>query len=413
MARFLILQLARFGDLVQTGRLLRSLLTRGEAHLCVDRSLKDLAELLYPGVPVHGIHAHAGGQNPAQIFTRTRKALGGLTSEDFDEVYNLNYSGLSLALTTLFDPAQVRGHVLMAGQPLKDHWAELAFRWTRRREASPINLVDYWAWLDARGMPAVAGKDVNPKAEPRGGGLGVVLAGRHSRRSLPPQVLALLVQTLVRSRGMKKVYLLGGAAEHAAARELRKHASPAVSSMFEDLTGKTDWKRLMDAVSGLDLVLTPDTGTMHLAAHLGVPVLACFLSSAWAFETGPYGEGHSVLQAVTECAPCIESQPCHNNMDCLEPFTARETLRLLAGAEPRSLPGELALLEPRFDELGQWCAPVVGQDPHAQRRAAQRAYVAAYFGLESTSGDMGKAVDALCIERDWMTKNRKPGAIHE
>ena len=39
------------------------------------------------------------------------------------------------------------------------------------------------------------------------------------------------------------------------------------------------------------LIVTNDTGTMHLAAGLGVPVLALFLATAQPWDTGPYREG--------------------------------------------------------------------------------------------------------------------------
>ncbi len=420
MPRFLILQLARFGDLVQTGRLIKSLHTRGEVHLCLDGSLAPLAGILYPGVTVHSLAGHSTGQDLATVFHTARNALSRLTGEHFDEIYNLNYSGLSLALSALFEPERVRGHVLAAGQPLMDHWAELAFRWTRRRTVAPINLVDYWAWLDAAGAPAVAGSAVNPSAAPGGRGIGVVLAGRNARRSLPPEVLTPIIQTLAKARGAKKVFLFGGMGEREAARELLRHASSALAGICEDHSGRTDWQGLVDAMVGLDLVLTPDTGTMHLAAHLGVPVLACFLSSAWAFETGPYGEGHSVLQATPDCAPCVESRPCDNELACLEPFRRRETLRFLATGQARNLPPDLTLLEPRFDALGQWLAPVAGQDPHADARATRRSWLAAVQGLWQEAGPHFKDVHAawdtlhaLCLERDWMTENRKPGVRGE
>ena len=55
--RYLVIQLARFGDLLQTKRLLRSLQADGEVHLLVDDSLKSLAHIVYPGIEVHGIAA--------------------------------------------------------------------------------------------------------------------------------------------------------------------------------------------------------------------------------------------------------------------------------------------------------------------------------------------------------------------
>lgn len=54
-----------------------------------------------------------------------------------------------------------------------------------------------------------------------------------------------------------------------------------------NLVGKTDWNALIQEVSSLDLLLTPDTGTMHLAASLGVPVLAFSSPRPGAMKQGP------------------------------------------------------------------------------------------------------------------------------
>ena len=48
MPRQIVIQLARFGDILQTGRLLRALELEGETHLCVDQSLVPLARRLHP-----------------------------------------------------------------------------------------------------------------------------------------------------------------------------------------------------------------------------------------------------------------------------------------------------------------------------------------------------------------------------
>lgn len=47
MSAFLVLQAARFGDLVQSKRLIRTLEQRGRVHLGVDAGLVPLARLLY------------------------------------------------------------------------------------------------------------------------------------------------------------------------------------------------------------------------------------------------------------------------------------------------------------------------------------------------------------------------------
>ena len=86
----------------------------------------------------------------------------------------------------------------------------------------------------------------------------------------------------------------------------------ALSALLEDtphhnLVGKTSLRDLMEELQELDLLLTNDTGTMHLAASLGVPVVAIFGSTEprW---TGPLGEGHVVLRHHVPCSPCFHRE---------------------------------------------------------------------------------------------------------
>ncbi len=406
MQRHLVIQLARFGDLVQTKRLVLSLAAAGEVHLLVDASLAELARLLYPQARVWAIHAHAGGALPAAVLAAARQALSALAGLDFSSVCNLNHSGLNLALARAFAPEIVRGHACAAGQALRDQWTEFAFRWTGRRELAGLNLVDFWAHLAPE---PVAPWSVNPPAVAKGGGLGVVLAGRHARRSLPVGVLLPLIQA-VWSRlgsGRKPILLLGGPGERSAGRELAARLPRRLAPQVRNLAGATDWAGLIETVSGLDAVLTPDTGTMHLAAHLGTPVVATFLSSAWCFETGPYGEGHTVFQAVAPCVPCREAEACPHTVACRAPFASRELLACASGREPPAPPSGLALFTPVFDDLGLDFAARLGQDPWRESRRHFRAFLSGHLRLPGAETAVEpELAGRLYGERDWMARPR-------
>lgn len=71
-----------------------------------------------------------------------------------------------------------------------------------------------------------------------------------------------------------------------------------------DLTGKTTLEELMATVGGLSALLTNDTGTMHLADFLGVPLVAVFGSTEPAL-TGPRGPRSRVIRHQVECSPCF------------------------------------------------------------------------------------------------------------
>ena len=64
------------------------------------------------------------------------------------------------------------------------------------------------------------------------------------------------------------------------------------------------WWKQNDELRQCSLLLTNDTGTMHLAALLGVPVVAVFGSTEPRL-TGPLGNGHIILRHHVECSPCF------------------------------------------------------------------------------------------------------------
>ena len=405
MSSCLVIQLARLGDLLQTKRLLLGLDAAygpGRVHLLVDKSLTGLAQISYPFARVHGIRAFGGKVSLPDLAAENRRSLSSLTDLDFDAVYNLNYSGLSLALSRLFPREIMRGHWEERGMARRSLWADLAFRWTAQRRMSPLNLIDFWGLMAPQPVPAA---EVNPAATPKGGGLGVVLAGRMARRSLPPEILAPIVRTAFRASGAQRLTLLGTAAQAAEARALVKQLDPATASACQDLTGRTGLGELCEVIASLDRLLTPDTGAMHLAAFYGVPVTAFFLSSAWCHETGPYGVGHEVWQSVVPCAPCLESVPCDKGHVCRLPFAEPALLRLLGGSAKAEPPAGLALFRTDCDALGAVCRLERGEDASEAGRRAFRAFAARHLAGQDAALAEGTAEAALAerffLETDW------------
>ena len=67
--------------------------------------------------------------------------------------------------------------------------------------------------------------------------------------------------------------------------------------------GQTTLEQLIDELRQCHLLLTNDTGTMHLAALLGLPTVAIFGSTEPRL-TGPLGDRHIVVRHHVECSPC-------------------------------------------------------------------------------------------------------------
>jgi lipopolysaccharide heptosyltransferase I len=71
--------------------------------------------------------------------------------------------------------------------------------------------------------------------------------------------------------------------------------------------GKTNLNQLAALYRRAQVVITTDSGPMHLAAAVGTPVVALFGPTA-PWRTGPYGSNHVVLRADVSCSPCFKKE---------------------------------------------------------------------------------------------------------
>ena len=93
---------------------------------------------------------------------------------------------------------------------------------------------------------------------------------------------------------------------------ITNHIASAIGhrpSAIQNLAGKTSLRELMAALKLCRVLLTNDTGPMHVAAALGKPLVALFGPTA-PERTGPYGQLENVLRLPLPCAPCLKGD-CH------------------------------------------------------------------------------------------------------
>ena len=95
-----------------------------------------------------------------------------------------------------------------------------------------------------------------------------------------------------------------------------------------NLAGKTSLRQLCGLIGRCQLFLTNDSGPMHIADSLGIPLVALF-GSTDAKKTGPYRQG-TVLQKEVECSPCFERE-CPIDFRCMKGIQVDEVLKSLKG----------------------------------------------------------------------------------
>ena len=96
----------------------------------------------------------------------------------------------------------------------------------------------------------------------------------------------------------------------------------ASKGMAINLAGKTGLKELVALIARARFFISNDTGPMHIAASLGIPVFAIF-GPANPIRTGPYGTIHTVIQEQLDCIPCYRQKPC-KNWTCMKDITVEK-----------------------------------------------------------------------------------------
>lgn len=108
-------------------------------------------------------------------------------------------------------------------------------------------------------------------------------------------------------------------------------ATPLVDGfpgLVENRIGKTSLAELIRIIKGLDLLLTNDTGSMHLAALFDIPTVALFGSTDPAL-TGPQGNIHRILHHPVECSPCF-LRTCPIDFRCMTRITPEEVVNAIS-----------------------------------------------------------------------------------
>ncbi len=339
-----LINLTRLGDLLQTQPVVHALKARGDdvALVCLE-NFAEAAGLL------HGVDRVAvlpGSSLLAGLANDWRLCAAGLL--DWIAAERAAFAPHSVINLTPTISARLLGRLAAGHGPehacaelegfgLDDHgfgrdgspWATYTQAASARRGCSPFNLVDAFRCMTGTaGVEAVyalrrpdeatqhaveaelAGLAAAEGMAEHAGYVAFQLGASMDARRWPTASFAALGRAL-RNKADIVPLLLGSPAERDLAARYREHGGPGI-----DMTGKTDLPRLAAALRACRLLVTNDTGTMHLAAGLGVPVLALFLATAQPWDTGPYAEGACCLEPRLDCHPCPFSQPCPREHAC-------------------------------------------------------------------------------------------------
>jgi ADP-heptose:LPS heptosyltransferase len=320
-----------------------------------------------------------------------------LRSRNFDYALNMSSSAYTALLLHLVGIERKGGWAADAEgyRVIESEWAQLFATsvFHQNRQYNSLNLVDVFRCsADVEEHPHQLLIDIKEDAKqravslldemefPADGPMVMIQAGASQlKRQWKPEKFVELIDLLT-NRHRCRVLLSGTQKELSIIEPIMAQIQ---SDRVRSVAGKTSIDELAAFLSMSDLLITGDTGPMHMSVAVGTPVISMFLASAFGFETGPYAEGNIVLQPVIGCGPCNPNKPCSRPEchDTISPEILAELALLRLHGDCSELPPELRnyqgaiIYRTYFDEFGFYDLKPLnrGEDAEMERfRAAYR-----------------------------------------
>lgn len=331
----LILNMTRMGDLVQMGTLLARLQEEwpGVAiDLVVDRQFAAVASLLsgLREIIAYDFHAliddsRAAVKNVAAFYQDVASWARPLGDRRYDRIINLTFNRPSALLSSYIGAPDIRGaRSAWDGQSVIDnHWMAYFTDMHHFRAMNRFNLVDVYA-LGGSGVGTFAPLAVTVTAAAQDWARRFLsTASGDTREWIAVQAGASDIMKAWRPEYFGRalahvsaqwdggIVLIGTPAEqNTIAQVVRAYREAGGQSPVLNAAGKTTLEQLVGLLAECRLLLTNDTGPMHLAVGVRIPVIDLSVGHVDFRETGPYGSGHWVIQPELDCSPCGFDQVC-------------------------------------------------------------------------------------------------------
>jgi ADP-heptose:LPS heptosyltransferase len=167
-------------------------------------------------------------------------------------------------------------------------------------------------------------------------------------RTYPWEQYVEVIDTLVRELGAR-VALTGADDERPLVETILAHVTPSTRAQIVTAAGSLAFPTFCALVAAADVVVTNNTGPMHMAAALGTPVVALFALTNPPEQWGPWRVPHRMLWHEVPCRLCY-SRVCPTTHDCLREVHPRQVVQavvdLLSGTGRVAAARHQAVSEP-------------------------------------------------------------------
>lgn len=133
-----------------------------------------------------------------------------------------------------------------------------------------------------------------------------------------------------------QVWIFGSAKDREVADAIRAQVPVALHSRIHILAGDTSLAEAVDLMAQVNVVVSNDSGLMHIAAALGRPLVAVYGSTSPSF-TPPLGEQVEICRLGLECSPCFERECPLQHLNCLRQLPASTVFSAVQRVMPQTV----------------------------------------------------------------------------
>ncbi len=376
MKQVLIINITRMGDLVQMSALLDRLQEEwpGVAvDLVVDRRFASVAALLNGLREVVALDFHAliddsraAVKDVVALYRDAAAWAKPLAERRYDRVINLTFNRPSALLAGFIGAPDVRGaqSAWDGGIVIENPWMAYFSDFQQFRRFHRFNLVDIYA-LGGSGPGTYTPLKLQVPSEDRAwaqhvlagpsGWIAVQAGASDSMKAWRPHLFGLTLAHFSK-RWPGGIVCIGSREEESTIAEVMQvYREAGGQSPVKNMAGRTTLNQLAGLLAECRMLLTNDTGPMHVGVAVGTSVIDLSVGHVAFPETGPYGHGHWVVQPELDCAPCGFEQVCahHACKDRISPDLVADLMChvLKAGPCPTKVYGG-RLYESGVDEDG-------------------------------------------------------------
>ncbi len=313
-----------------------------QIDLIVDKEFSEVAQLL-PRLRHVWVYDFQALMDDSRVRARDVVALHHdlaqwaqpLLAVGYDRVINLTFNRRSAFLAKFFGCHDERG---MTTAPdgsfvVKNPWMKYFLDFQVYRHLNRFNIVDLFS-LGGSGPGTFHPLHVHIQREnqdwaqsflQRSGcptaWVGVQVGASDPMKAWRPEYFGRVMARLSQGRKIGFV-LIGSQKEAAQVKEAHQvYQSLKGDGLVCEAVGRTSISNLVALLGQCRLMITNDTGPMHIAVGVNTPVLNLSVGHVDFWETGPYGPGNWVIQPQISCGPCGFDMVCshHACKDLIEP----------------------------------------------------------------------------------------------